>query len=246
MKKILSLLVIGVLLLVGIMGCNGSEKSTKIVLGTNAEFPPFEFREKGEITGFDMELATAISKKIGRELEIKDMAFDGLIPALQSNKIDFIAAGMTATDERRKNVNFTKSYYQSSQVIIVNDDNTEIKGVENLEGKKVGVQLGTTGDTEAQKIKDVKLKKYNAAFAGVIELKNKKIDAIILDSEPAANFVRENKGLKILSENLTKEEYAMAVSKKNEKLLKEIDGALKELRENGEYDRLFKKYFSKK
>lgn len=246
MKKILGLLAISVFLLMGIMGCNGDKKNTKIILGTNAEFPPFEYREKGEITGFDMELAEAISKKIGRELEIKDMAFDGLIPALQSKKIDLIAAGMTATDERRKNVSFTASYYESSQVIIVGEDNTDIKGIKDLEGKKVGVQLGTTGDTEAQKIKDVKLKKYNAAFAGIMELKNKKIEAIILDSEPAANFVRENQGLKILSENLTKEEYAMAVSKDNEKLLKEIDDALTELRKNGEYDSLFEKYFSKK
>ncbi len=246
MKKILGLLLVSVFLLMGIVGCNEEKKDSKIILGTNAEFPPFEYREKGEITGFDMELARAISKKMGRELEIKDMAFDGLIPALQSKKIDFIAAGMTATDERRKNVNFTASYYESSQVIIVNVENNEIKGVKDLEGKKVGVQLGTTGDTEAQKIKGVKLKKYNAAFAGVMELKNKKIEAIILDSEPAANFVRENKGLKILPENLTKEEYAMAISKGNESLLKEIDGALKELRENGEYDRLFEKYFSEK
>ena len=122
-----------------------------IVMGTNAEFPPFEYREGEKVVGFDVEIAKKIAEKLGAELQIEDMTFDGLIPALEAGKIDFIAAGMSITEERKKNVDFSNGYYKASQVIITLKDNTEINGPEDLENKTIGVQLGTTGDEEAQK-----------------------------------------------------------------------------------------------
>ncbi|MGM0507651.1 MAG: basic amino acid ABC transporter substrate-binding protein [Fusobacteriota bacterium] len=240
MKKILIAILV-VITTFGFVGCG--ESNNEIVMGTNAEFPPFEYREGGKITGFDIDLAKKISEDLGKELKIVDMRFDGLIPALQSDKVDFVIAGMTATKERAENVNFSDAYYEASQVIIVRDNNNNIKNSEDLKGKKIGVQLGTTGDVEAQKIDNVELKKYNAAFAAIMELKNEKLDAIILDSEPAKNFVKQNKGLKVLPQELTKEEYAIAINKDNNKLTNDINKSLNKLKDNGEYDILIKKYF---
>lgn len=243
MKRIFKILTV-LSMFIFVLACGGNKEKV-IIMGTNAEFPPFEYRDSNQITGFDIELANAIAKDMGAKLEIKDMGFDGLIPALQSKKIDFIASGMSVTEERKKNVNFSTGYYKASQVIIVNKDNTEITKPEDLKGKKIGVQIGTTGDMEAEKIENVDLKKYNAAFAAVLELKNKKIDAIVLDYEPAYNFTKQNQEIKLLNVELTQEEYAMAVRKEDKDLLESINKTLNTLKSNGEYDKLVKKYFDK-
>lgn len=225
-------------------GCGGSSKKY-LTMGTNAEFPPFEYREGNKITGFDIEIAERVAKKAGKELKISDMSFDGLIPALQGGKIDMIVAGMSVTEERKKNVDFSDGYYKASQVIIVKSENSDINGAESLKGKKIGVQLGTTGDIEAAKIEGAEIKQYNAAFAAIMELKNGKIDAVVLDYEPAYNFVRKNQDIKLAAENLTSEEYSIGVAKGNKELAEIINETLKEMKANGEYDALVKKYFIK-
>lgn len=214
----------------------------KLYVGTNAEFPPFEYLENGKIVGFDIELIEAIGKKIDMEVIIKDMSFDGLIPALQTNKIDVVIAGMTASEERKLAVNFSKPYYTANQVIILNDDNTDIKSFDNLNGKLVGVVLGFTGDVVVSDMKDVKNKKYNASYAAIMELQNKKIDAVVLDSETALNYVKNNKGIKLAETEGEAEEYAIAISKKNTELLNKINTALDELKTDGTYEALIKKY----
>jgi len=221
----------------------GEEKVSKVYVGTNAEFAPFEYLEDGKTVGFDMDLMDAISKEIGIEIEIKDMAFDGLLPALQAKKVDMIIAGMTATEERKKAVNFSETYYKANQVIITAEDSEDIANFKALKGKKVGVILGFTGDVVVSEIEGVEAKKYNAGYAAIMELKEGKIDAVVLDGEPAKNFVKNNEGIKITSAEGEKEEYAMAVSKDNEELLAKINTALTTLKGNGTYDKLLKKWF---
>lgn len=244
MKKTMKLIMA---VLVGIFmvacGNKSEEKISKIYVGTNAEFAPFEYLEDGKTVGFDMDLMAAISKEIGVEIEIKDMAFDGLLPALQAKKVDMIIAGMTATEERKKAVNFSETYYKANQVIITAEDADDISDFEGLKGKKVGVILGFTGDVVVSEIDGVEVKKYNAGYAAIMDLKEGKIDAVVLDGEPAKNFVKNNDGIKVTSAEGEKEEYAMAVSKDNAELLEKINTALTTLKGNGTYDKLLKKWF---
>ncbi|MFK4785068.1 basic amino acid ABC transporter substrate-binding protein [Fusobacterium sp. MFO224] len=215
-----------------------------IYVGTNPEFFPFEYLENGKMKGFDVELMEKIGDKIDKEIKWKEMAFDGLLPALQSKKLDVIIAGMTATDDRKKFVNFSDAYYTSTQMILVNKNTDDINSLESMKGKTAGVILGYTGDVAVSKIDGVKVKRYNGAGEGVMALKANKVDAVVLDSEPAKNYVKKNKELKLIETNLAKEEYAIAISKENNELTKEINNALNELVKDGTYKKLMKKYFN--
>lgn len=215
----------------------------KITVGTNAQFPPFEYYESGEVTGFDIEFSKKIAEKLGVELVIEDMSFEGLINALNAGKIDFIAAGMTADDTRKKSVDFSEGYYNSTQAIIVMKDNTDIKGKSDLANKKIGVQIGTTGSQEAKNIEGTKVSEYNNGAEAIMDLKNKKLDAVVLDLEPSKEFAKQNDDISVLDEALTKEEYSIAVRKGETELAATINEVLSEMKENGEYDTLFKKYF---
>lgn len=238
MKKIFKNLVLFLMLIMSTL----TFAKGKLYVGTNAEFPPFEYLDKGEVVGFDIDLVKAIGKKLDMEIVIKDMAFDGLIPALETNKIDIVIAGMTASDERKMAVNFSNPYYTANQVIILNDNNNDIKTFDDLNGKLVGVMLGFTGDVVVSEMKDVKSKKYNASYAAIMELQNNKIDAVVLDSETALNYVKNNKGLKLAETSGEPEEYAIAISKKNSELLNKINTALDELKKDGTYETFLKKH----
>ncbi len=238
MKKILKSLVLFLMLVVSSL----TFAKEKLYVGTNAEFPPFEYLDKGDIVGFDIDLVKAIGNKLGMDVVIKDMSFDGLIPALETNKVDVVIAGMTATDERKIAVNFSNPYYTANQVIILKDDNKDIKTFDDLNGKLVGVMLGFTGDVVVSEMKNVESKKYNASFAAIMELQNNKIDAVVLDSETALNYLKNNKGLKLADTSGEPEEYAIAISKKNTELLNKINTALDELKKDGTYESLLKKY----
>lgn len=216
----------------------------KIYVGTNAEFPPFEYLENGEITGFDMDLVHEIGKIVDADIKIVDMAFDGLLPALQMKKVDLVIAGMTANEERMKTVSFTQPYYTASQVIIVKEGDSSIKSFADLKGKKVGVMLGFTGDMVVSEIDGVKIERFNAAYAGIMALQAGKVEAIVLDSEPAKNYVTQNKGLVLADADAEQEEYAIAVRKNDKALLEKVEKALSEIKENGTYDKLIQKYFN--
>ncbi|NMA82539.1 MAG: basic amino acid ABC transporter substrate-binding protein, partial [Epulopiscium sp.] len=220
-------------------GAAGNKKT--LILGTNAEFPPFEYREGEEIVGFDIDLGKEIAKELGLELKVEDMIFDGLIPALQAGKIDIILAGMTIKPDRLENANFSDFYFTASQMILLHKDNDTILGPDDLVKKKIGVQLGTTGDEVAQEIEGAEVIQFPAAYAALLELSNKKIDAVILDLEVAKRFLTQNKDLKMLDIELTEEEYAAAINKKDTELLAQVNEALKTLKENGTYDTLLKK-----
>lgn len=241
MKKFFKLLLIGSMVLS--VSATALAKD-KIYVGTNAEFPPFEYLENGEITGFDMDLVHEIGKLVDADIKIVDMGFDGLLPALQMKKVDLVIAGMTANEERMKTVSFTQPYYTASQVIIVKDGNDSIKSFADLKGKKVGVMLGFTGDMVVSEIDGVKIERFNAAYAGIMALQAGKVEAIVLDSEPAKNYVAQNKGLVLADADAEQEEYAIAVRKNDKALLEKVEKALSEVKANGTYDKLIQKYFN--
>lgn len=221
-------------------------KVEKLYVGTNAEFYPFEYLEDGKIVGFDAELIEAIGKKLNKEIIWKNMAFDGLLPALQSKKIDVIIAGMTATPERKKFVNFSDPYFVSNQMIIVNTDDKKSKDItsyETLPNHSVGVVLGYTGDVAVSKLENIDVQRFNGASEAIMSLISKKVQAVVIDSEPAKNYVKNNKGLKLISTDIAKEEYSIAVSKENKKLAEDINSAYKELVNDGTFEKLITKYF---
>lgn len=216
----------------------------KLYVGTDAtEFPPFEYIENGEIKGFDIDLIKEIGKLLNKEVILKNIQFDGLIPALQTGKLDIIIAGMTITPEREKNINFSEPYYTSKQLLIT-DENSSLNTLESLKGSKIGVVLGCTGDVIATEMKDsIILYRYNTTSESIMALNAKKIDAVILDSEPAKNFVKNNPNLKYIDNELAKEDYAIAIAKENLALVEDINLALKTLKSNGTFQKLNKKYF---
>ena len=241
MKKFVKSLLIGALVLSLSVSAMAKDK---IFVGTNAEFPPFEYLEKGEVTGFDIELVNEIGKVMDADVKVLDMSFDGLLPALQMKKVDLVIAGMTATEERKKTVSFTQPYYTASQVIIVKEGNNSIKSFDDLKGKKVAVMLGFTGDTIVSEIEGVNVERFNAAYAGIMALQADKVEAVVLDSEPAKNYVKQNPGLVLAEADAEQEEYAIALRKNDKALLEKVEKALAELKANGTYDALIKKYFN--
>lgn len=213
-----------------------------LVMATNAEFAPWEYYEGDKIVGIDPEIAQAIADKLGMTLEIEDMAFDSIISAVTSGKADFGAAGMTVEEDRKVFVDFTDTYANASQVIIVKET-SEIAGSADLADKKIGVQLGTTGDLLATDLAgDGNVERYNKGFEAVQALLQDKIDAVVIDSAPANVFVEQSQGLKVCDEAMSQEEYAIAVAKGNTELLDKINGALKELKEDGTIDAIMNKY----
>ena len=257
-KKILALLMTG-LMVTSLAACGGSKsadtkpgsenadgsvktiQSGKLVVATNAEFPPYEYHEGDKIVGIDMEIADAIAKKMGLELEIEDIAFDSVILEVTSGKADAGVAGISATEERKQSVDFSDTYTTSKQLIIVKEDSGVASGAD-LEGKTVGVQTGTTGDLLASDIKDATVERYAKGMDAVQALSQGKIDAVVIDSEVAKKFVEETSGLKILDEAYAEEQYAIAIKKGNKELLDGVNKALSELKADGTIDSIIAKY----
>jgi len=240
MKKFISVILM-MSCVVMLMACGKKEEKTTLTMATNAEFPPYEFYDGDEIVGIDAEIAAAVAKSMGLELKIEDMAFDSIIAAVSSGKADIGLAAMTVTKSREKNVDFSDTYAKATQVIIVKNGST-VASPDDLEGKKIGVQLGTTGDVYAADIKDADVERFNKGFEAVQSLTQDKIDAVIIDTEPAKEFVASAEGLSILDEAFTEEEYAIAVKKGNKELLDDINDALQSLQKSGELDKIVAKY----
>lgn len=244
MKKIISFILVMMLVLCGMAV---AEEKPTLVMGTNAEFPPYEYYEGNEIVGIDAEIAAAVCEKLGYELVIEDMAFDSIITSVQSGKIDFGMAGMTVTEERQQSVNFSESYATGVQVVIVTED-SEITSVDDLSngGYAIGVQLATTGDLYATwDLEDEGLatvERYNKGADAVEALKSGKVDCVIIDNEPAKAFVAANEGLVILETEYAVEDYAACFALDNEDLLDDFNAALVELKEDGTIDAIIAKY----
>ena len=219
----------------------------KLVMATNAEFPPYEYLEGDEIVGIDAEVAALIADKLGLTLEIKDVDFDSIIPGVQSGKYDMGMAGMTVTEEREKKVNFSTSYATGVQVVIVKED-SDIKSIDDLEGKKIGAQQGTTGyiyasDTpENGGYGEENVTGYQNGALAVEALKNGKVDCVIIDNEPAKAYVAANTGLKILDTEYVTEDYAICFAKENTELQKKVNDALEALIADGSVKQVVDKY----
>ena len=246
MKKFLMVLM-SLMMLVMVAGCGGSgekksaEQPKVLKVGTEPTFAPFEFQEKGskEFVGFDMDLIRAIGKQLNMKVEVQNMGFDALIPALNAGNIDVAAAGMSITPDRQKAVDMSDPYYVSGLTIVVNKDNNSIKGLKDLEGKGIAVQIGTTGADKAAKVKGSKVKTFNTNAEVFLELKNKGVDAVIID-KPVAEYYLVKGGkdtAKLVGETSIK---------KNSKLTPQINKALSDLKKNGEYDKIYEKWFGKK
>lgn len=248
-KLILSILVFTLVFAVGCAGDQTTwdkvEDEGKLTIGMSADYKPFEYTdENGEIVGFDADIAKAIGEKLGVEVEFVDTAFSGLIPGLKSNKYDLIMSAMTITEKRAKAVDFTDQYFNAGQVVAVMDDNNNIKGVEDLKGKKVGVQLGTTGDLEVSEMENIeKIKRYEKIPQAFIDLRNGRVDAIVNDLPVTAAYIMKHPEVKMVGEPFTSEHYGIAARPGDEELLKKVNGALKELKEDGTYDEVYNKWF---
>lgn len=212
-------------------------------MGTNAAFPPYEtVDDQNNVVGIDPDIAAAVAERLGMELEIINMEFDSLIPAVASGQIDIVLAGMTVTDERKESVNFTDSYATGVQSIIV-PEGSDIASPDDLAGKKIGVQTGTTGDIYcSDDFGEDSVQRFENGILATQALVSGQIDAVVIDNEPAKAFVEANEGLTILDTAYTEEEYAAAINKDNEELLEAVNGALAELKAEGKLDEIISEY----
>ncbi len=242
MKKVFAILLAVCMML------SASALADTLTMGTNASFPPYEYYENGVIVGIDAEIAAAIAEKLGMDLEIADMEFKAIIPAVTTGKISFGMAGMTVTEERLQSVNFSETYATGIQAIIVKED-SPIASVDDLyaEGAtwKVGVQDSTTGDIYCtDDFGEERVSKFPVGADAVEALKTGKVDCVIIDNEPAKAYVAMNEGLKILETEYVTEDYAIAVALENTELLDKINAALKELIEDGTVQKILDKYIN--
>ncbi len=254
MKKALVLMMTLLMAVMLVAGCGGGDKKDPAVqapkvlkVGTEPTFAPFEFQKEGskEFDGFDMDLIRAIGKQLNMKVEILNMGFDALIPAINAGNIDLAIAGMSITPDRQKAVDMSDPYYVSGLVVVVGKDNAAVKSVNDLNNKGIAVQIGTTGAERAAKVPGAKVKNFNTNAEVFLELKNKGVEAVIIDKPVAEYFLATGGGkdyAKIVGDTMEAESYGISL-KKNSPLTKEINKALLDLKKNGEYDKLYVKWF---
>ena len=222
----------------------------KLTMSTNATFPPYEMlADEGSFEGIDVEVAGAIAEKLGLELQIDDMSFDAALLAVQgdSPKADIVMAGVTVTEDRQLVMNFSDSYATGIQVVIVKEG-SDIKSIDDLEGKKIGTQMGTTGyiycsDTpENGGYGEENVIAYDSGITAVQALVNGQVDCVVIDNEPAQAYVKANAGLSILDTEFTNEDYAIGMNKGNACLLAAVNAAMAELKADGTFQKIVEKY----
>lgn len=239
LRKLVCLL-LAVMMVMALCACGEKEAKT-LTMATNAEFPPFEYLESGEIVGADVDIAKAIAEKLGRTLEITNIDFDAALTGAATGKYDVAVAGITANDERKMNMNFSDDYYTASQAIIVLAD-SPIKGAADLEGKTVACQEGTTGEQYLLD-NEYNVQSFKTGAEGVTALTSGKVDAVVIDNAVATALSEKQEGKTVvLEEALTKEAYAIALKKGNDELTTEINKALGELKADGTLAKIFEKY----
>lgn len=220
----------------------------ELIVGLSADYPPYESHEiingEDKIVGFDIDLAQAIADELGVKLNIVDTSFNGLIPMLQSNKIDVIISGMTATEEREKSVDFSDIYFSGKNLVLVKKD-SDVATIDDLKDKLIAVQLGTTQEAAAQKA-GMKTKPINLLTDAVMELKNGKVDAVLATEVVANNFTKINDDVKAVYIKELADEgggSAAAVNEGNKDLVEVINKVLKDLKDSGKYDEMINKWF---
>ena len=250
MKKMFAL-VLAVLMVAALLaGCGSSKSMTlekgKLIMSTNAAFPPYEMvADDGSFEGIDVEIAGAIAKKLGLELVVANMDFDAALLAVQQGKSDIVMAGVTVTEDRQMVMNFSDTYSKGVQVVIVKEGSDVT--LDNLGDQMIGTQRGTTGYIYASDdYGENHVKAYDNGASAVQTLMNGQVDCVIIDSAPAEAFVAANPGLTILDTEYTVEDYAIGMNKDNTALLEAINGALKELTEDGTIPAIVEKYIPTK
>lgn len=229
-----------------LVACGGGSTDENVwSVGTEPAFPPFEsVGEDGELEGFDIDLMTAIGEKAGKTIEFDSLPFDGLIPALQGASIDAAISGMTITDERAETVDFSNPYFKAGLAIAVAEGDTETKTLDDLEGKKIAVQIGTTGAETANGIADAQVSTFDSAPLALQELANGNVDAVVNDAPATLDAIATGNipGITVVGELLTEEFYGIAMPKGSENL-EAVNTALAELIADGTYAEIYKKWF---
>ncbi|MDD6263885.1 MAG: ABC transporter substrate-binding protein [bacterium] len=238
-KKIISICLLFILTLI-LSGC-GKNKN-EIIMVTEAGFAPYEYYENGEIVGVDVAIAKEIAKELGKKLVVKNVDFDSIVSELKSGKADFAAAGMSITEERKKQVDFTIEYVTSNQVVVVKKDSS-LNDITQLDGKRIAVQLGTVGDSYVtENYKNSEINRQKKFLVAAEAVKNNKADCIVMDQIPAQQLVSQNPELKILDGILFKDSYGMAVKKGNTELLDTINTVLQRLIDEGKIEEYIIEY----
>lgn len=227
MKKIF----LGFLILFLLCGC--SKNKNELIMVTEAGFAPYEYYKNGEVVGVDIDIANEIAKELNKKLVVKDIDFHAIINEVKTGKADFGAAGISYSDERAKEVDFSINYSTSKQVIIVKDNNN----FDKIDDKKIAVQLGSIADTfVSNNYKNAYIVRQKKYLAAIEDLKANKVDCVVMDELPAKNIIEKNKGLKILDKKLTSDSYGMVVKKGNKELLDAINKVLNRLQNEGKID----------
>ena len=229
-----------------ILMCGCTKKNeNQLVMVTEAGFAPYEYYENGEVVGVDVDIAKEIAKYLGKKLVVKDIAFDSIINEVKTGKADFGAAGISYSDDRAKNVDFSINYAVSKQVVIVNN-NSSITNVNGISNKKIAVQLGSIADTfVTEKYKSANVVRQKKYLAAIEDLKTGKVDCVVMDELPAKEIVSKNEGIKILDGSLTNDSYGMVVKKGNKELLDAINMVLQNLKDEGKIDEFIIKHTEK-
>lgn len=236
MKKIILLSIC----LIMLCGCGRSKD--ELVMVTEAGFAPFEYYQNNEIVGVDVDIIKEIANKLNKKLVIKDVAFDSIINEVKSGKADIGAAGISYTEERSKQVDFSKDYFTSKIVIIVKNSDLE-SDFNDLNTKKIAVQLGSTADTfVTNNYKNAIITRQKKYLAAVEDLKNNKVDCVVMDELPAKQIINKNSNLKILNNILSSENYGMVVKKDNKELMDVINEVIDELKSSGKIDEYVLEY----
>ncbi|EAH9136987.1 basic amino acid ABC transporter substrate-binding protein [Campylobacter upsaliensis] len=223
---------------------NDSNASLSLRVGTAPNYKPFDYKEDAKLTGLDIDLVNEIAKREGIELTWVEMSFDGLIPALKTGKIDMIASAMSATEDRRKSVDFSDVYYTTKNLYIKKKDNETLNSKEDLEGKIIGVQLGTLQEPAAKAIKDTKVQSNESLSVVIMELKESKIDAVVADKDVSTGYLKENADLiGFFEEEDGSEGFSFAFDKdKQKEAIEKFNKGLKDLKADGTYDQILTKY----
>lgn len=225
-------------------GLERVRKSGELRVGTDATYPPFESAEGGVFTGFDIDLANSIARELGVQARFINASFDGIFPALQVGNFDVVMSSVTITPERSASMLFSEPYYDSGQLIAVNQDREGISSPADLKNKRVGVQINTTAQFELETKEGVDIAKYNTIDLALLDLRNQRIDAVVSDAPVLKYMIFQSfRELKTVGERFTDEKFGIAMAPGNDDLRQEINRALKKIRETGEYDRIHEKWF---
>lgn len=239
-KKILALTLSVLILTALAAGCSGG----KLIVATSPDFPPFEYIKDNQVAGIDIEIAQKLAEKMGRELQIDQLDFDGVLAAVSAGRCDLGMSAISATPDRMDSMDFSDPYYETNVRIVVAADNADVTDLASLSGKSVGVQLGTVADTAVTEAGNITVERYDNDATSIQNVLAGRLDAAVLDEAPAKVFVQQNEGnLKLLDTLVSEGDfYVIATKKGNTALLAEVNKALAEMRESGEFDAILSKY----